>query len=119
VTKRNYLMLELIRTTLLAGLGAGVITKEKADEAVGELVQQGKLRAEEAEQVVGKLLASGSQQWEDVQAGLSGVFRDALNAADVARAKEVKGFAQRLEKAEQRIAMLEDAIEQIRSAGQS
>jgi polyhydroxyalkanoate synthesis regulator phasin len=112
-------MLELIRTTLLAGLGAGVITKEKADEAVRELVQQGKLRAEEAEQVVGKLLESGSQQWEDVQAGLSDAFRDALNAANVARAEDVRGIAQRLEKAEQRIAMLEDAIDRMRSAGQS
>jgi polyhydroxyalkanoate synthesis regulator phasin len=105
-------MLELIKTTVLAGLGAGVITKEKAEEAVRELVEQGKLTTEEAKRLVGRLLEDGSQQWEEVQAGLADAVRKALESADVARAGEVAVIAQRLVKAEQRIAMLENAIGQ-------
>jgi polyhydroxyalkanoate synthesis regulator phasin len=104
-------MLELIKTTVLAGLGAGVITKDKADEAVSELVKQGKLTTEDAKRLVGRLLESGSQQWEEVQVGLGDAVRKALDSAHVARAGDVAVIARRLEEAEQRIAMLEDAIE--------
>jgi polyhydroxyalkanoate synthesis regulator phasin len=96
-----------------------VITKEKADEAVSRLVEQGKLTADEAEQLVSELLKSGSQQWEKVQANVNEALSKALNSADIARRQDVEVILQRLEKAEQRIAMLEDAMERIPSADQS
>lgn len=55
-------MLELIRKTLLAGLGAGVITKEKAQQVAQELVDEGKLAAEDAKQFVDRLLEGANQQ---------------------------------------------------------
>ena len=73
-------------------------------------MDQGKLTTEEAKRLVGRLLRDGSQQWEEVQAGLADAVRKALDSADVARAGDVAVIAQRLVEAEQRIAMLEDAI---------
>lgn len=103
-------MLEAIRSTLLLGLGAGVITKEKADQAVRGLVEQGKLTKEEAERLANDLVHSGSQQWQEVQEGLRDAVRKALDSADVARSSDVQRLMRQLENAEQRIAMLEDRI---------
>ncbi len=101
-------MLELLRKSLLAGLGAGVITKEKAEETVREFVEQGKLSAEEGRQLVNRLLESGNQQWEQVQVGVMDAVRKALDSADVARGKHVAGLESRLANVEQRLAMLEN-----------
>ncbi len=107
-------MLEVIRSTLLLGLGAGVITKEKADQAVRGFVDQGKLTKEEAEKLVEELVSSGSQQWEETQAGLRDTIRGLLDSADVARAHDVDRLSRQLENAEQRISMLEDQLRQPR-----
>lgn len=112
-------MLDVIRATVLAGLGAGVITKEKAEEAVNRLVRQGRLTADEGRQLVKDLLESGSQQWEAVQAGFSETLRKALESADIARAKDLAEVGQRLKQVEQRLAMLEDATEKAQSSGGS
>jgi polyhydroxyalkanoate synthesis regulator phasin len=100
-------MLELIRKSLLAGLGAGVITKERAEEAIKELVEQGKLKAEDSKQLVDKLLGSGTQQWEEVQAGVTEAVRKALDSADVARGSQVETLTRRLESLEQRLNLVE------------
>jgi polyhydroxyalkanoate synthesis regulator phasin len=100
-------MLELIRKSLLAGLGAGVITKERAEEAIKELVEQGKLKAEDSKQLVDKLLGSGTQQWEEVQAGVTEAVRKALDSADVARGSQVEALTRRLESLEQRLNLVE------------
>ena len=106
-------MLETIRSTLLLGLGAGVITKEKAEQAVRGLVERGKLTKEEAEQLVTDLVSSGSQQWIEVQSGIRDSVRSMLDSADVARAKDVEQLSRQLENAEQRISMLEDSLRKL------
>lgn len=108
-------MLERIRTIVLAGLGAGVITKEKAEAITNRLVEQGNLTADEGKQLLSDLLKSGGQQWEDVQAGVTNAVRKALNSANVARANDLEEIGRGQEKLEQRMAMLEDAIERIRT----
>jgi len=113
------MVLEMIRTTVLAGLGAGVITREKAEEAVKRLVDEGKVTADEAKQLVKDLLESGSRQWQEVQDGLSDAVRQALDAMDLPRKPEVAELATRLEKAEQRIAMLESELDRRNKADQA
>lgn len=101
-------MLEILRKSLLAGLGAGVITKEKAEAALKELVDQGKLKTEDSKQLIDKLLGSGTKQWEEVQTGVSEAVSKALDSADVARRSQVEALARRIDSVEQRMKMLED-----------
>ena len=106
-------MLEVIRSTLLMGLGAGVITKEKAEQAVRGLVEQGKLSKEEAERLASELVASGNEQLHEVQAGLRDSVRGMLDSADIARAGDVDRLARGLENLSQRVSMLEDALRRL------
>jgi len=108
--------LSVIKTALLAGLGAAVITKEKAEEAVNRFVEQGKLTAEEAQKLVGELLASGSRKSEEMKESLDESLHKALESADIARLKDVQSISERLEKTEQRVKVLEDILERMSSS---
>ena len=112
-------MLELIRTTVLAGLGAGVITRDKAEEVLNRLVDEGKVTADEANNVVSDLLDSGSRQWEEVQSGLSGALRQALDSMDLPSGEDITALTDRLENAELRITMLQNNLEQLRIAAKA
>ena len=103
-------MFELIKKSILAGLGAGIITKEKAEEAAQKLVEQGKLTADDAKQLADRLLESGGQQWEELQAGITDTVRKSLSSANVARAADLASLVERLEKIERRVSMLENSI---------
>ncbi|MGI8607245.1 MAG: phasin family protein [Gaiellaceae bacterium] len=48
-------MRDLLEKTLLAGLGAMALTKERADDLVDELTKRGKMTGEEAREVVDEL----------------------------------------------------------------
>jgi polyhydroxyalkanoate synthesis regulator phasin len=108
--------LSVIKTSVLAGLGASVITKEKAEKAVDRLVEQGKLTIEEAQQLVDELLATGKQKSEEMQNSLNEAVHKALESADIARLKDVQSISQRLEKIEQRVEILENALDQMSSS---
>lgn len=103
-------MFELIKKSILAGLGAGIITKEKAEEAAQRLVEQGKLTADEAKQLVDRLLESGGQQWEELQAGITDTIRKSLSSANVARVADLASLVEQLENIERRVSMLENSI---------
>jgi polyhydroxyalkanoate synthesis regulator phasin len=100
-------MFELIRKSLLAGLGAGVMTKEKAQQLAQELVDEGKLAADDAKQFVDRLLEGAHEQREEVQAGIRDAVRKALDSADVARAEDLQVIRQQLADVELRLAALE------------
>ena len=43
-------MIEVIKKAILAGVGAAALTKEKAEEVLGDLVEKGKLSASDAKE---------------------------------------------------------------------
>ena len=112
-------MLELIRKSLLAGLGAGVITKEKAQQAAQELVDEGKLAADDAKQFVDRLLEGANEQREEFQASIRDAVRKALDSTDVARAEDLQVIKQRLADLELRFAALESRERQGDPPGQT
>jgi len=71
---------EIAEEALLAGVGAVAITKERADELVGELTQKGKLTQEDArelvDEVMGRWRGDALRMGERAGATLSGVFRE-------------------------------------------
>lgn len=102
-------MLELIKKSLLASLGAAVVTKEKIQEATFSLVQQGKISVEEAEKLSDDLVASGQHQWEEVQSKISENVKKAMDSLDISSKSEFQEILTRLESLEKRVAVLENA----------
>ncbi len=64
-------MIELIKKTLLAGVGAAVITKEKVESALEDFVKQGKVSSHEARAMAEKIATDGRREFETMSGELS------------------------------------------------
>jgi len=102
-------MFETIKKSLLAGLGAAVVTKEKIEKVTRNLVEEGKITTEEAEKLSRDLIESGSKQWEDMQDKISSTVKKALEGLDICTKPELTSLASKVGALEKRIASLEEA----------
>jgi len=98
-------MLDAIRKSLLLSLGTAVIAKEKVDEAIKKLVEQGKISREEAEKLSQDFQESGERQWTDIQALVRDTVRKALDSLDIPSAKEFEELKKRVENLEKRVSL--------------
>ena len=97
-------MIDLIKKTILAGIGATIVTKEKIEVVMQDLVKQGKVSADEAKNVASKLAEEGRKEWESSSKDLAERIRELLAKADFAHKTEVAQL-------ERRIQLLEEKVE--------
>ena len=94
-------MINAIKKTLLAGIGAAVITKDKVEAGLDELVSQGKLSAADARVFTRKLARDGRREFAE----MSDELGEKLNAIAVKSAREgqvrLRQLEARLKKFEQ------------------
>jgi polyhydroxyalkanoate synthesis regulator phasin len=95
-------MIDVIKKTLLAGVGAAVVTKEKIEAALEPLVQQGKVSATEAKATAEKLAADGRREFESMSAEVNEKLKDFF-------ARQDRTTQDRIAALEARVAALEVA----------
>ena len=105
-------VLEMIRKSMLASLGAAVVTKEKVEEATKRWVDEGKISKDEAERLAQDLVESGRHQWEDIQEKMTETVRKGLDSFDIGSKKEFQDLKERVENIEKRLAVLEKVTEE-------
>jgi polyhydroxyalkanoate synthesis regulator phasin len=93
-------MIDVIKKTLLAGVGAAVVTKEKVETALGDLVKQGKINATEARAVAEKIAADGKKEFEALSGELGEKVKEAFTGLH-------RRTQERLDALEARVAALE------------
>jgi len=97
-------MIDLIKKTVLAGIGATVITKEKIEAVMQDLVKQGKVSTEEAKNLASKIADEGRKEWESSSKDLAERIRELLAKADFAHKADVAQL-------ERRVQLLEEKVE--------
>jgi polyhydroxyalkanoate synthesis regulator phasin len=110
-------MLEVLRKSLLAGLGLAVVTREKVMEATRELVEKGKLSREESEALAAELLDEGKKQWQEMQDKIDAMIRQGLESLDIGSRKEFIDLQERVMNAEKRLAIMEDRLTAVEKKG--
>ncbi len=75
-------MIDAIKKTLLAGVGAAIITKEKAETALDDLVKQGKITTADARVMAEKIAEQGRKEFEDLSAKLGDKVREVIHHND-------------------------------------
>lgn len=95
-------MIDAIKKTLLAGVGAAVITKEKVEAALDEFVKQGKVSSKEAREMAEKIAADGRREFESMSKELNEMLRERFS-------REQTKTAERVTALEARVAALEQA----------
>ena len=95
-------MIDVLKKTLLAGVGAAVITKDKVESALNEFVQQGKVSSTEARAMAEKIADQGRREFDTMSHELSEKLRERFSGYD-------RMAQQRIDFLEARIAALEKA----------
>ena len=96
-------MIDLIKKTLLASVGAAVVTKEKLEKTMEEFVREGKLSAGDARIMAEKIAEQGRREFDEACARLGSKLRDATAQAD-------ESTKARLAALEQRVRVLEEKL---------
>ncbi len=102
-------MLETLKHTLSAGLGATVLTAEKIEAELQDLVKKGKLSAEDAREAAEKLSNESKKEYDEARKSLEKSFEEMLKNARVASQSD-------LEKLRKRINALEKQVDGLKKA---
>ncbi len=95
-------MIDAIKKTLLAGVGAAVVTKEKIEASLGDFVAQGKVTADEARGMAEQIARDGRAEFETVSNQL-GEKLQSLMATSAGMAQDrLRAMEERLRKLEAR-----------------
>ena len=92
----SFVMIDLVKKTMLAGIGLAVVTKDKVLESLDELVQKGKLTKEEAAAMSDKIVEEGKTETEKAKVEASKLFIDMLNRANVVTKDQYDALAARV-----------------------
>ena len=76
-------MIDLVKKTMMAGVGLAVVTQEKVKESLDDLVEKGKLSKEEASNITDKIIEDGKTQTEKAQSEIAGFFTEMLQKANL------------------------------------
>jgi polyhydroxyalkanoate synthesis regulator phasin len=96
-------MIDLIRKSLLAGVGAAVVTKDKIEDAFDEFVKDGKLNATDAKIIANKIAEQGRKEFEETVSVLFAKLRDTSTQADTATHTKIATLQERIRELEKQL----------------
>ncbi|GAC43632.1 phasin family protein [Paenibacillus popilliae] len=102
-------MSDLLKKAVSLGWGLAVLSKEKIEAAVDELVQKGQLAPEQSKELVNHLMERGEEEQASFSTSIQDMVKRKLQDFDVAAISDLIALKQRMLLLEQRVAALEGA----------
>jgi len=87
---------------MFAGVGAAVITKDKVESSLQEMVEKGKMSADEAKDLSQKIIQAGEKETEQAKNEATRLFTDMLNRAQVVTIDQLEALEARVKELEGR-----------------
>jgi polyhydroxyalkanoate synthesis regulator phasin len=100
-------MFELLKKSILAGLGTVVVTKSKVQETMQKMVEQGKISSEEADRFTREIVETGESEFREIRDEVSKAINKTLSELNIADREEVDKLHSRLQELEKRMDMME------------
>ena len=88
---------------MLTGVGLAVVTKDKVQESLDELVERGKITKEEAAEVSDKIVQEGKEQTEKAKTEAGKLFTEVLQRANLVTRDQYDVLAARVTELEGRL----------------
>ncbi|WP_054958072.1 phasin family protein [Paenibacillus dakarensis] len=102
-------MSDLLKKAISLGLGLTVISKEKVEKIVDDLVERGELASSESNALVNRLIERGEEEQSQIKAIIYEQVKRTLSDMEVPSESDVASL-------EQRIAALEAKVEELEGA---
>lgn len=100
-------MSELFKKAISLGWGLTVVSKEKVERAVDDLVRRGELAPEESKAFVERLIERGEEEQSQVKTMIRDQIAKVLKELNVANEYDIVSLKQRIAALEQQVAELE------------
>ena len=97
-------MIDVIKKTLLAGVGAAVITKEKVEDALGDYVKQGKVKADDARIIAEKIAEQGRKEFDEMSQTLGNKIKDFTHRSSEENKARIAALEERIRVLESKLA---------------
>lgn len=98
---------EQMKRWMAMGLGLALLTKEKAEAAVKELVEQGELSREEGRELLENLMERAQREKDEWKRRIDGELRRIAEAAGFAKEEDVRRLEEYIRQLEARVEKLE------------
>jgi polyhydroxyalkanoate synthesis regulator phasin len=98
--RRRFLMLEFVKKAFLIGAGLAVLTTEKIEEAVQEIVKKGELTEKEGKELIADLVDKSKRMKKDWGERIEKLVAEALRKGNIPTRKELEELRSRVEKLE-------------------
>lgn len=99
-------MLETLKKTIYAGIGATIISAEKLNATLNELVEKGKISSNDAKELASKIAEEGRKEFDESSQRVGKVVDEWLRKANFAREKDLADLQRRVSQLEVELAAL-------------
>ena len=96
-------MIDALKKSLLVGVGATLVTAEKVESVLKDLVEKGKLNAEDAKAAAARVANESRQEYEQARSSLQEMFDQLLAKAALVRKAELEALEKRVAELENRV----------------
>jgi polyhydroxyalkanoate synthesis regulator phasin len=93
-------MIESLKHTIYAGIGATILTAEKIEANLQELVEKGKISSGEAREAAQKISEESKKEFQDARSSMEKTFEEILGKVRVATSKDIEAINKRLDSIE-------------------
>ncbi|HOO16900.1 MAG: hypothetical protein GX547_07455 [Phycisphaerae bacterium] len=97
-------MIDLVKKTFLAGIGAAAMTMDRVEQMARELANSAQLSSEKGQAFVDEAVARAQKARADMQANVQRMVNDALARTNVATREDIAQLVARIEKLERDLA---------------
>lgn len=101
-------MLDTLERLILLQIGAAAVTRERVQEAVNHLIEQGRIEREEGRAVVTDVLRKARERSEGTRSLIDASVQQGLRGAGVPNREAYEDLLFRVEQLEHRVRLLED-----------
>jgi polyhydroxyalkanoate synthesis regulator phasin len=90
-------MLDAIKKTIQASIGAVVLTRERVRKTLDKLVEEGKLSTEEAERLADRMIQDSRREFKGLEEKIVSFVHKGLKGLDLVSREEFEELKKRLE----------------------
>ena len=95
-------MIDFIKKGLMAGVGLAVMTKDKIEELVKEIIEKGEISEQEGKELIDKLQKKAEQARRDLEQKIESIVEKTLEKMNVPTKKDITEMEERIKEIEKK-----------------
>jgi polyhydroxyalkanoate synthesis regulator phasin len=105
------MMIELMKKSMLIGIGVLSLTKDKVEEVAGELIDKGNMSQKEGEKFVDDVLKRSEETRSVLEEQIKAVVKSTMAKMDIAGKSDIEALRSEISELKERLAQAEPSAE--------